>query len=137
MSDKSMIPPDGELVLAVRGGLNRADIPHLCERLDTLLREGRSPTGAVICDLRGLGPADAVAVEALARLQLTARRRGRRLQIRQGGADLQALIALMGLSEVLPVEKADGSGEVRRQAEERKEPCRIEEEGDAADAPVA
>jgi ABC-type transporter Mla MlaB component len=54
----------------------------------------------VVCDVAGVEP-DAVAVEALARLQLGARRHGRRVQLRGASPELCALIELLGLTEVL------------------------------------
>jgi len=58
----------------------------------------------VICDVRGAG-ADAAAVDALARAQLAAKRRGCRVRLRHASAELLELIAFMGLEEVLPVER--------------------------------
>ncbi len=49
---------------------------------------------------------DALVVDTLARLQLTSRRRGHRFWLRNADARLQELLALMGLSEVLPLEPA-------------------------------
>ncbi|HZT90525.1 MAG TPA: hypothetical protein VFA05_00650 [Gaiellaceae bacterium] len=43
-------------------------------------------------------------VDALARLELAARRRGVRIVVVGASADLRALIELAGLSDVLPVE---------------------------------
>jgi ABC-type transporter Mla MlaB component len=53
-------------------------------------------------DLRGV-PADAVAVDALARLQLAARRHGCELRLRNASPELRELIAFMGLRDVLRV----------------------------------
>jgi len=52
------------------------------------------------CDVRGLG-ADAGVVDALARLQLAARRRRSTLRLRHCSAALRELIAFMGLEDVL------------------------------------
>jgi ABC-type transporter Mla MlaB component len=46
-------------------------------------------------------PADAVTVDALARLQLAARRHGCRLQLVNPSAELRELVAFMGLEDVL------------------------------------
>ena len=78
--------------------LERADLPGLCGRVCRLLE--RAGPGTVLCDARDLG-ADAVAVDALARLQLAARRRGCRVVLRHAGPELRELVALMGLSDVL------------------------------------
>jgi anti-anti-sigma regulatory factor len=56
-------------------------------------------------DLRGV-PADAVAVDALARLQLAARRHGCELRLRNASPELRELIAFMGLQRVLRVAPA-------------------------------
>ena len=75
------------------------DLPALYERVCRLL-EG-SGAALAVCDVAGVG-ADAVAVDALARLQLAARRHGCRITLRHTSDELRALIAFMGLDEVLP-----------------------------------
>jgi ABC-type transporter Mla MlaB component len=116
----------GAIVLTISGALARADIPALCERLRTVLLDRDHQTDAVICDLAGIERVDAVTIDALARLQLTARRLGRRLLLRNASADVQTLLALMGLAGVVPLEP-------QRQVEQREQLCGIEEERDPAD----
>ncbi len=123
------------IVLTVDGPVARPAIPVLCERLAALLTAAGDERGSVICDVAGLAPVDMTALDALARLQLTARRRGRLLRLRHASAELRALLAMTGLGAVLPLE-AGPSGQVRRQAEEREEPRGVEEERDAADSPL-
>ncbi len=55
----------------------------------------------VLCDVRGAEP-DAATVDALARLQLAARRGGREVRLVHASAELLRLVAFMGLAEVLP-----------------------------------
>ncbi len=58
--------------------------------------------GIVLCDVRGAEP-DAVTVDALARLQLAARRSGREIRLAATPRpSCCALVAFMGLAEVLP-----------------------------------
>jgi len=52
-----------------------------------------------ICDVSG-AHADAIAVDALARVQLTVRRNGCQMRLRYASPELLELIALMGLGEV-------------------------------------
>ena len=52
------------------------------------------------CDVTGV-PADAVAVDVLARLALTLRRQGSRLELYGASDELCALLTFMGLAEVL------------------------------------
>ena len=63
-----------------------------------------APKKIVIRDVRA-AEADAATVDALARAQLAAVRRGCRLRLRHTSAELLDLIAFMGLEEVLPVER--------------------------------
>jgi ABC-type transporter Mla MlaB component len=84
---------------AIRGPIARADLPGLCDRVCALL--GESGAGVVLCDVRGVEP-DAVTVDALARLQLAARRYACRVRLRHASDELLELVAFMGLSEVLP-----------------------------------
>ena len=58
------------------------------------------PRRIVICDVGGL-EADAVSVDALARLQLAAGRRGCRVLLRHASRELLALVTFMGLRDVL------------------------------------
>ncbi|MFD7899305.1 STAS domain-containing protein [Streptomyces sp. NPDC059743] len=83
------------IVLVIAGRLTSADVPRLCEELTARLYG----TGAAeaICDVGGLGPPDLAAVDALARLQLTARRHGCRVRLRGAGRELRLLLDLVGL----------------------------------------
>jgi ABC-type transporter Mla MlaB component len=83
---------------AITGPIARADLPGLCERVCGLLE--RDPTPDSRCDVTGVEP-DAVVVDALARLQLAALRRGCRVHLRGASAGLLDLVELMGLSNVL------------------------------------
>jgi ABC-type transporter Mla MlaB component len=65
----------------------------------------RAGDPVVLCDVREVEP-DAVAVEALARLQLGARRHGCRVHLCGASAQLCRLIAFLGLSDVLAVSPA-------------------------------
>jgi anti-anti-sigma regulatory factor len=58
---------------------------------------------ALVLDLSG-APATAATVDALARLALALRRRGRRLRLLRASSELRELIALMGLTDALGVE---------------------------------
>ena len=57
----------------ITGPITRADLPGLCGRVCALLE--RSDAEIALCDVSGVEP-DAVTVDALARLQLAAQRRG-------------------------------------------------------------
>jgi hypothetical protein len=68
-----------------------------------------APRRTIVWDARTLD-ADLTTVDALARLQLAARRTKAELRLRQPSAELLALLALVGLDTALRVES-------RRQAE--------------------
>jgi ABC-type transporter Mla MlaB component len=87
------------ITLAVGGPIERADLPGLCSRICQLLEHGRPEIA--FCDVIGIAP-DAVTVEALARLQLAARRYGCQVRLRHASSELLELVAFMGLSDVLP-----------------------------------
>ena len=95
----SSAPP---VVFAITGPITRADLPGLCVRVCALLE--RSDAGVAVCDVSGVEP-DAVTVDALARLQLTAKRLGCRMRLRDASAELLELVAFMGLADVLPEER--------------------------------
>jgi ABC-type transporter Mla MlaB component len=87
------------MAFAVRGPIARDDLPGLCDRVCALFTASSATTA--YCDVGGV-PADAVTADALARLQLAARRRGCEVRLRNASDDLRALIGFMGLSDVLP-----------------------------------
>ena len=94
--------PLSSAILSLDGPIDRADIPAFCERGRLLLeRCGADP---LVCDLGRVGSPDAVTVEALARLQLEARRLGRRVVFRDACGALRDLVAFVGLEEALPCE---------------------------------
>jgi anti-anti-sigma regulatory factor len=130
--------PDTETDTAVMilAAVTRAEVPALCERLRALV--GASDPDVVVCDVRDLEP-DLVAVEALARLRLTARRLGCGLRLRGPARALEQMLAFCGLCDVLPLGgELDGCG-IRwhgGQPEEREQPRRVEERVEARDPPV-
>ena len=87
------------ITFAIWGPIRREDLPGLCARVCALL--DRSAAQLALCDVRGIDP-DAVTVDALARLQLGAKRRGCTVLLRNASDDLRGLVALMGLTAVLP-----------------------------------
>lgn len=91
------LPPP--FTFAIRGPLAREDLPVLYDRFCALVTE-HQPT-RVICDVTGVEPS-AVTVDALARLQLAARRNGCTVTLLHASEALLGLVGLMGLSDVLP-----------------------------------
>jgi ABC-type transporter Mla MlaB component len=87
------------IVFAIEGPIARADLPRLCDRVCGLLEQSRA--SVALCDVAGIDP-DAVTVDALARLQLAARRHRCQVQLRHASAELLDLVAFMGLANVLP-----------------------------------
>ena len=87
------------LTFAVRGPISACDLPGLCDRVCALMTEARAD--AAVCDVRGVRPT-AATVDALARLQLAARRLGCQVRLSGASEDLRELVAFMGLEDVLP-----------------------------------
>ena len=65
----------------------------------------------VPCDVSWLQCPDLAAVDALARLQLSARRRGQPICLVHAAAELVELLELCGLGDVLPVDGKTEEGE--------------------------
>jgi anti-anti-sigma regulatory factor len=118
------------LEIGVGGAIARAEIPALCEQVHRLLASGHADR--LICDVGAVALPDAVTIDALARLQLTARRLGRDIGLRHASCELRELLDLAGLSEVIPL-SAGSRIDARRQAEQREEGRGVQEEGDPAD----
>lgn len=131
---RALRPPTepSTIVLVISGPIARADIPVLCGRVRFLL-EG-CDADRVVCDVRAVVDPDAVAVDALARLQLTARRIGREVRLRHACGELQELLTLAGLSDVVPL-CDELSLEARGQAEEGEQARGVEEEANPGDLP--
>ena len=87
---------------AIEGPIARTDLPGLCERVCALLKT--SGAEVAVCDVSGV-EVDAVTVDALARLQLAARRHGCRIRLCSASTELLELAAFMGLTHVLPCEE--------------------------------
>jgi ABC-type transporter Mla MlaB component len=115
------------MLLTIDGPVARGDVAALCDRVRALL--GVSPARVLLCDLGAAVRADAATIDALARVQFTAKRRGRRVRFRHAPAELRTLLRFFGLDSVLRVETVG-------QAEEREERLRVEEERELADPPV-
>lgn len=90
---------EGTIVLRVGGAIEPADLADLYARFRDVLREDGGTS--VVCDLDEVVQGDLVVVELLARLALTAQRAGLTLRLRHLTEDLEALLAFLGLSEVL------------------------------------
>jgi hypothetical protein len=80
------------------------------------------------CDVGSL-VSDAETVDRVARLHLRAQRGGHVLVLRNASPELVDLLVFMGLDGVLRIEP-------RRQAEQREERLRLEEERQLPDPPV-
>jgi len=100
--------------LTIRGPLRRSDLPGLFARTCSLLAAG--PVVLLRCEVAGV-PADAVAVDALARLALAARRHGCATLLCGASEELLALVALIGLAEVLREEASPPAAAEDRTAE--------------------
>ena len=126
-------PAPSSIVLVISGPVARHEVLALCERVQRMLE--RSRADLVICDVGALDDPDAATVDLVARLQLTARRLGRRVRLMDACGELQDLLELTGLSEFVSA-SAELPLEASGQAEEREPPRGVEEERDPAD-PVA
>ncbi len=87
------------VAFSVDGPIARGDLYGLCGRVCALLES--SEADVALCDVSTVDP-DAVTVDALARLQLAARRYGCQVRLRNASAELLELVAFMGLADVLP-----------------------------------
>jgi ABC-type transporter Mla MlaB component len=86
------------LAFTIHGPIARADLPDLCDRFCALV----SASGADIVDCLVIGvEPDAVTVDALAQLQLGARRNACTVRLHGVSDELRSLVAFMGLADVL------------------------------------
>jgi ABC-type transporter Mla MlaB component len=94
MSKPEMRP----VAVTIRGPLQRTDLPGLYTRVCALFTANRGAT--LVCDVTEVA-VDAVAVEALARLQLGARRHGCAVRLLSASRELLDLASFMGLRDVI------------------------------------
>jgi ABC-type transporter Mla MlaB component len=87
------------VAFSIHGPIERSDLPGLSDRVCAMLRE-RGPA-VVLCRVDGVVH-DAVTVDALARLQLAARRHGCQIRLIGASRELRDLVAFMGLRDVIP-----------------------------------
>jgi ABC-type transporter Mla MlaB component len=114
------------------GPIARDEIQAVCEGARALLELREADT--VVCRVGALDP-DAVTIDVLARVQLTARRQGRRIELVGACAELRELLAFAGLGDVLPLAAASGV-KPRGQPEEREQSLGVQEEADPGDRAV-
>jgi ABC-type transporter Mla MlaB component len=126
-------PPPGpkSVVLDMSSPVSRATIAALCERVQEML--GVRDVHLVTCEVGALTDPDPVAVDALARMQLTARRAGGSIRLRHARARLRDLLAAIGLCEALP--RCSDTVRAGRQVEQREQ-IGVDEEVDPADPSV-
>ncbi|WP_420035274.1 STAS domain-containing protein [Streptomyces sp. cg28] len=88
-------------VVVVAGPIRPADVPELCDRVRAARR---GDGGDIVCDVSGVTATDLATVDALARMQLAARRAGGRIRLRDPSPRLALLLSLTGLGETLGIE---------------------------------
>jgi hypothetical protein len=99
--------PDNRTIQLGIEPLTRADIPTLCARVTATLVRAAGAT-EIVCDVATIVDPCADVVDALSRVQLTARRFGCEIRVVGASAELCRLIAFMGLREILPVDGRPG-----------------------------
>ena len=87
------------VVCRLGGRIDRAEVGELCDRARPFL-EMCSDVG-LVCDVGDVAT-DLATVDALARLQLMARRMGREIHVRHARGELVLLLDLVGLAECVP-----------------------------------
>src|SRR6186997_1100697 len=107
--------PGSTTVFTIRGPLGPMDVRGLCARLCASLVTAHAEVA--LCDVDELVEPDLLTVDALARLQLAAGRMGCAVRLRAAPRDLHALLAFVGLGDVIP--SAGLRVEPRRQPEQR------------------
>lgn len=112
------------IVVSIDGEFAGTDGPALCTRVRHVLEA--SGVDVAIIDVTELTEPELGAVDALARVLLTARRLGRDVRFRHASRELQKLLALVGLEGVVPLCRGSGL-EAGGKAEEREQARRVKE----------
>ena len=93
------VPAPTTIRFEIRGPIARADLSGLCNRVCSLL--ANSGAEVAICNVSGVD-VDAGTVDAVARLQLAARRHDCEIRLCSAPPELLDLVSFMGLTNVLP-----------------------------------
>lgn len=88
-------------VVVLAGPIRPGDAPQLCDRVRAAHGAG---VATVVCDVSGVTTADLATVDALARMQLAARRAGGRIRLRDPAPRLALLLRLTGLDTAVDTE---------------------------------
>jgi ABC-type transporter Mla MlaB component len=88
------------VAFALGGPITRADLPALGEYVCALLE--RSSAEVIVCDVAQADP-DAATLDALARVELAARRHGCDTRYSGASSELTALLDFAGLRGILPL----------------------------------
>lgn len=91
-------PEPTTAVLVIADPIADGDAEALCDRLRALAMA--SGARIIVCDVRALD-ADGRTVDALARLQLAARRLGRQIRLRRASPELDDVLSFLGLAAVV------------------------------------
>ena len=100
-------PGSHEVAFTISGPITRGDLPGLCDRVCGILASGSAQVAN--CNVSGVRP-DAATVDALARLQLAARRHGCSVQLHNASCELLELVDFMGLTDVCRADDSDRAG---------------------------
>jgi hypothetical protein len=144
-SDESPGLPDGAprpshpptiIDLTVPNPIAPDQVVALCERIRLLLMDGNVDGVTVACEPEATAAADVVMIEALARMQLIARRLGCSIRVHNAPPGLRDLLALAGLVDIVPLTglTAGSVDADRRQCEEREQ-AHLEKGVDGLDPP--
>ena len=98
LNEETAVRPATTTTFAIHGPIARDDLPGLYRRACAVL--SRAPGAVLWCEVQSVA-ADAVTVEALARLARAARRHEGQVRLRGASAELRELVAFMGLGDVL------------------------------------
>jgi ABC-type transporter Mla MlaB component len=88
-------------VVVLAGPIRPGDAPRLCDRVRAAHSSAPDGGATVICDVSAVTTTDLATVDALARMQLAARRAGGRIRLRDPSPPLALLLTLAGLAEAL------------------------------------
>jgi hypothetical protein len=116
----------GRPPVPLTGRIGPDDAERLCDCVCARVAAGED--GPLACDVDAVESPDLGTVDALARMALTARRLGHRVELQRARPELRELLELAGLGSL--------AVEVVRQAEQWEEALGVEEEDDPAD-PIA
>jgi ABC-type transporter Mla MlaB component len=126
------------VVLRLYGRLSDEQLTALCRRVCALVRPADACGKHIelVCDVTAIETVDLAVVDQLARLRLAARRAGGSVTFQHAAPALKALLALIGLDDLLLADSGEATSVERQRQSEQLEKASVEKDVEVRHPPL-